>query len=168
MLSRNASKASPFLNQHKFLCISVLELKSWRCLLHRLLVQFVCLSACAKIKTELMLSPYADSNTSLLMYSLVYLRAATKDEHLKYVSDSNIDTLRSSFKCRSFLRSGAAFFSPGPPGPPGVVIVEEITDTTATLSWTRGLDNHSPISTYNLQARSPFSLGWQTVKTGNQ
>uniref|UniRef100_A0A667ZUQ3 Contactin-5 n=1 Tax=Myripristis murdjan TaxID=586833 RepID=A0A667ZUQ3_9TELE len=53
----------------------------------------------------------------------------------------------------------------GPPGPPGVVIVEEITDTTATLSWTRGLDNHSPISTYNLQARSPFSLGWQTVRT---
>uniref|UniRef100_A0A7N5ZT33 Contactin-5 n=1 Tax=Anabas testudineus TaxID=64144 RepID=A0A7N5ZT33_ANATE len=52
-----------------------------------------------------------------------------------------------------------------PPGPPGVVIVEEITDTTATLSWTRGLDNHSPISTYNVQARSPFSLGWQTVKT---
>ncbi|KAM9732692.1 contactin-5 isoform 2-T2 [Menidia menidia] len=53
----------------------------------------------------------------------------------------------------------------GPPGPPGVVIVEEITDSTATLSWTRGLDNHSPISAYNLQARSPFSLGWQTVKT---
>uniref|UniRef100_A0AAX7TM21 Contactin-5 n=1 Tax=Astatotilapia calliptera TaxID=8154 RepID=A0AAX7TM21_ASTCA len=53
----------------------------------------------------------------------------------------------------------------GPPGPPGVVIVEEITDTTATLSWTRGVDNHSPISTYNIQARSPFSLGWQTVKT---
>ncbi|XP_067101932.1 contactin-5 [Osmerus mordax] len=53
----------------------------------------------------------------------------------------------------------------GPPGPPGVVIVEEITDTTATLSWSRGVDNHSPISTYNLQARSPFSLGWQTVRT---
>uniref|UniRef100_A0A8B9JCT2 Contactin-5 n=1 Tax=Astyanax mexicanus TaxID=7994 RepID=A0A8B9JCT2_ASTMX len=53
----------------------------------------------------------------------------------------------------------------GPPGPPGVVIVEEITDTTATLSWSHGVDNHSPITTYNLQARSPFSLGWQTVKT---
>ncbi|KAJ8342773.1 hypothetical protein SKAU_G00327010 [Synaphobranchus kaupii] len=53
----------------------------------------------------------------------------------------------------------------GPPGPPGVVIVEEITDITATLSWSRGVDNHSPISAYNLQARSPFSLGWQTVKT---
>ncbi|XP_035242546.1 contactin-5-like isoform X2 [Anguilla anguilla] len=53
----------------------------------------------------------------------------------------------------------------GPPGPPGVVIVEEITDTTATLSWSRGVDNHSPIGSYNLQARSPFSLGWQTVRT---
>ncbi|XP_009997714.1 PREDICTED: contactin-5, partial [Chaetura pelagica] len=53
----------------------------------------------------------------------------------------------------------------GAPGPPGVVIVEEITDTTATLSWSPGADNHSPISLYNLQARSPFSLGWQTVKT---
>ncbi|KAA0714687.1 Contactin-5 Precursor [Triplophysa tibetana] len=53
----------------------------------------------------------------------------------------------------------------GPPGPPGVVIVEEITDTTATLSWSHGVDNHSPINTYNVQARSPFSLGWQTVKT---
>ncbi|XP_057203786.1 contactin-5 isoform X3 [Triplophysa rosa] len=53
----------------------------------------------------------------------------------------------------------------GPPGPPGVVIVEEITDTTATLSWSHGVDNHSPITTYNVQARSPFSLGWQTVKT---
>lgn len=56
----------------------------------------------------------------------------------------------------------------GPPGPPGVVIVEEISDTTATLSWSPGADNHSPISLYNLQARSPFSLGWQTVKTGEK
>ncbi|XP_075707631.1 contactin-5 isoform X1 [Rhinoderma darwinii] len=53
----------------------------------------------------------------------------------------------------------------GPPGPPGVVIVEEITESTATLSWSPGADNHSPILYYNLQARSPFSLGWQIVKT---
>ncbi|XP_073518256.1 contactin-5 [Phyllobates terribilis] len=53
----------------------------------------------------------------------------------------------------------------GPPGSPGVVIVEEITESTATLSWSPGADNHSPILYYNLQARSPFSLGWQTVKT---
>lgn len=89
-----------------------------------------------------------------------------KDE-LKYILNSETHyVVRSSLF--SALRFSAAFFSPGPPGPPGVVIVEEITDSTATLSWTRGLDNHSPISTYNLQARSPFSLGWQTVKTGNQ
>ncbi|XP_007936297.1 contactin-5 [Orycteropus afer afer] len=53
----------------------------------------------------------------------------------------------------------------GPPGPPGIVIVEEITENTATLSWSPAVDNHSPVSSYNLQARSPFSLGWQTVKT---
>uniref|UniRef100_A0A3Q2LI49 Contactin-5 n=1 Tax=Equus caballus TaxID=9796 RepID=A0A3Q2LI49_HORSE len=53
----------------------------------------------------------------------------------------------------------------GPPGPPGIVIIEEITESTATLSWSPAADNHSPISSYNLQARSPFSLGWQTVKT---
>lgn len=46
-----------------------------------------------------------------------------------------------------------------------MVIVEEITESTATLSWSPATDNHSPISSYNLQARSPFSLGWQTVKT---
>ena len=56
----------------------------------------------------------------------------------------------------------------GPPGPPGVVLVEEITESTATLSWSPATDNHSPISSYNLQARSPFSLGWQTVKTGKR
>lgn len=166
MLSRNASKASSFLNQHKILCRSVLTQNlvlfgsSCSCLF--------CLFGCAKIKTELMFLPYADSNTSLLMYSLLYLRAAMTDEHLKYILDSKRDRLRASFKPFSLMRFSAAFFSPGPPGPPGVVIVEEITDATATLSWTRGLDNHSPISTYNLQARSPFSLGWQTVKTGNQ
>lgn len=168
MLSRNAWKASPFLNQHKILCRSVLAQilavfnSPCSCLF------FLLLFVCTKIQTELMFLPYADSNTLLLMYSLVYLRAAMKDEHLKYILDSNRDTLHPSFKPFSLVRFSAAFFSPGPPGPPGVVIVEEITDTTATLSWTRGLDNHSPISTYNLQARSPFSLGWQTVKTGNQ
>ncbi|KAM6973745.1 contactin-5 [Aplochiton taeniatus] len=75
-----------------------------------------------------------------------------------------------SFGCRAQTSADTVFAEAellvrGPPGPPGVVIVEEITDTTATLSWSRGVDNHSPISTYHLQARSPFSLGWQTVRT---
>ncbi|XP_067855016.1 contactin-4-like isoform X1 [Heptranchias perlo] len=52
-----------------------------------------------------------------------------------------------------------------PPGPPGGVIVEEITDTTAQLSWSPGIDNHSPISMYTVQARTPFSVGWQALKT---
>lgn len=54
----------------------------------------------------------------------------------------------------------------GPPGPPTSIHVEEITDTTATLSWRPGPDNHSPITAYTIQARTPFSLGWQAVSTG--
>uniref|UniRef100_A0A671MK57 Contactin-5 n=1 Tax=Sinocyclocheilus anshuiensis TaxID=1608454 RepID=A0A671MK57_9TELE len=74
------------------------------------------------------------------------------------------------YGCRAQTRADSVLAEwwhlfPGPPGPPGVVIVEEITDTTATLSWSHGVDNHSPITTYNVQARSPVSLGWQTVKT---
>lgn len=41
-----------------------------------------------------------------------------------------------------------------------------ITDATAQLSWSSGPDNHSPITMYMVQARTPFSIGWQTVKTG--
>lgn len=55
-----------------------------------------------------------------------------------------------------------------PPGPPGGVIMEEITDTTAQLSWSPGIDNHSPISMYTVQARTPFSVGWQALKTGKR
>uniref|UniRef100_A0A673CDZ9 Contactin 4 n=1 Tax=Sphaeramia orbicularis TaxID=375764 RepID=A0A673CDZ9_9TELE len=53
----------------------------------------------------------------------------------------------------------------GPPGPPTSIHVEEITDTIATLSWRPGPDNHSPITAYTIQARTPFSLGWQAVTT---
>ncbi|KAJ8361269.1 hypothetical protein SKAU_G00177940 [Synaphobranchus kaupii] len=53
----------------------------------------------------------------------------------------------------------------GPPGPPTGLQVEEITDTTASLSWRPAPDNHSPITTYTIQARTPFSLGWQAVTT---
>lgn len=44
--------------------------------------------------------------------------------------------------------------------------VDEITDTTAQLSWTEGTDSHSPVISYAVQARTPFSVGWQTVTTG--
>ncbi|XP_053355561.1 contactin-4-like [Clarias gariepinus] len=53
----------------------------------------------------------------------------------------------------------------GPPGPPTSIHVEELTDCRATLSWKPGPDNHSPITAYVIQARTPFSLGWQAVRT---
>uniref|UniRef100_A0A8C6P5K8 Contactin 4 n=1 Tax=Nothobranchius furzeri TaxID=105023 RepID=A0A8C6P5K8_NOTFU len=59
----------------------------------------------------------------------------------------------------------AAVVSLGPPGPPTSIHVEEITDTTASLSWRPGSDNHSPIMAHTIQARTPFSLGWQAVTT---
>jgi hypothetical protein len=61
--------------------------------------------------------------------------------------------------------SGSCSFS-GPPGPPEAVTIDEITDTTAQLSWSPGPDNHSPITMYVIQARTPFSVGWQAVSTG--
>lgn len=45
--------------------------------------------------------------------------------------------------------------------------VEEITDSTAQLSWTPGRDNGSPITGYIVQARTPFTVGWQAVDTGS-
>ncbi|XP_066519423.1 contactin-4 [Hoplias malabaricus] len=53
----------------------------------------------------------------------------------------------------------------GPPSPPTSLSVEELTSTTASLSWKPGPDNHSPITAYTIQARTPFSLGWQAVTT---
>lgn len=57
-------------------------------------------------------------------------------------------------------------FALGSPGPPEDVKVDEITDTTAQLSWKEGTDNHSPVISYSVQARTPFSVGWQTATTG--
>uniref|UniRef100_A0A671SGX0 Contactin-4-like n=1 Tax=Sinocyclocheilus anshuiensis TaxID=1608454 RepID=A0A671SGX0_9TELE len=54
----------------------------------------------------------------------------------------------------------------GPPGAPVDVLVGDVTDRTAQLSWGPGPDNHSPVTLYIVQARTPFSIGWQAVKTG--
>ncbi|XP_070247561.1 contactin-3 isoform X2 [Myotis yumanensis] len=63
------------------------------------------------------------------------------------------------------VSSAADLVVRGSPGPPGNVQVEEITDTTAQVSWTEGPDNHSPITSYSVQARTPFSVGWQASRT---
>nr|XP_009687341.1 PREDICTED: contactin-6 isoform X2 [Struthio camelus australis] len=53
----------------------------------------------------------------------------------------------------------------GPPGPPEDVEVGPISSTTALLSWKSGIDNNSPVQFYNIQTRTPFSVGWQAVST---
>ncbi|KAI4827821.1 hypothetical protein KUCAC02_031190 [Chaenocephalus aceratus] len=63
------------------------------------------------------------------------------------------------------LSTSAILVVKGPPGPPDTVSVEEITDSTAQLSWTPGRDNGSPITGYIIQARTPFTVGWQVVDT---
>ncbi|KAB0378220.1 hypothetical protein FD755_009798, partial [Muntiacus reevesi] len=67
-----------------------------------------------------------------------------------------------------FKKDGSHFEKVGgvsSPGPPENVKVDEITDTTAQLSWKEGTDNHSPVIAYSVQARTPFSVGWQTATT---
>ncbi|XP_056129297.1 contactin-3 [Lampris incognitus] len=75
----------------------------------------------------------------------------------KYVCviDTEVDSLSAS----------AILVVKGPPGPPDKVAVEEITDSTAQLSWTPGRDNGSPITGYIIQGRTPFTVGWQAVDT---
>uniref|UniRef100_A0A8C8VMV4 Contactin-3 n=1 Tax=Pelusios castaneus TaxID=367368 RepID=A0A8C8VMV4_9SAUR len=63
------------------------------------------------------------------------------------------------------VSSAADLIVRGSPGPPEHVKVDEITDTTAQLSWKEGADNHCPVTTYTIQARTPFSVGWQRVTT---
>ncbi|XP_036905427.1 contactin-4 isoform X1 [Sturnira hondurensis] len=63
------------------------------------------------------------------------------------------------------LSAAASLIVRGPPGPPEAVTIDEITDTTAQLSWRPGPDNHSPVTVYAIQARTPFSVGWQAVST---
>ncbi|TRZ11581.1 hypothetical protein HGM15179_015542, partial [Zosterops borbonicus] len=63
------------------------------------------------------------------------------------------------------LSAAADLIVRGPPGPPEAVTIDEVTDTTAQLSWRPGVDNHSPITMYVVQARTPFSVGWQAVST---
>lgn len=68
--------------------------------------------------------------------------------------------------CSPWVHPRHCLIDAGPPGPPDKVSVEEITDSTAQLSWTPGRDNGSPITGYIIQARTPFTVGWQAVDTG--
>ncbi|XP_041954684.1 contactin-3 [Alosa sapidissima] len=63
------------------------------------------------------------------------------------------------------LSASAVLVVKGPPGPPDSVTVDEITDSTAQVSWKPGPDNGSPIVGYILQTKTPFTVGWQAVDT---
>uniref|UniRef100_A0A673B531 Contactin-1a-like n=1 Tax=Sphaeramia orbicularis TaxID=375764 RepID=A0A673B531_9TELE len=53
----------------------------------------------------------------------------------------------------------------GAPGAPGGIRVMNKTDKSVTLQWSRGTDNHSPISKYNIQYRDSFSKVWKDATT---
>ncbi|KAM9376463.1 contactin-1a [Pholidichthys leucotaenia] len=54
----------------------------------------------------------------------------------------------------------------GPPSAPGGVRIINKTDTSVTLQWSRGADNHSPISKYTIQYRDQFSKDvWKNATT---
>ncbi|KAK6317847.1 hypothetical protein J4Q44_G00111380 [Coregonus suidteri] len=64
------------------------------------------------------------------------------------------------------VSSSADLVVRGPPGPPGGVRVEEIRDKSVRLIWSRGTDNHSPISKYTVQCRDSFSQeDWRDATT---
>ncbi|XP_056607401.1 contactin-3 [Triplophysa dalaica] len=63
------------------------------------------------------------------------------------------------------LSTDAILVVKGPPSPPDLVVVEEVTDSTAQLSWSPGQDNGSPITGYVIQGRTPFTVGWQAIDT---
>ncbi|XP_069551350.1 contactin-1a isoform X1 [Brachyistius frenatus] len=54
----------------------------------------------------------------------------------------------------------------GPPGAPGGVQMINKTDKSITLQWSRGADNHSPISKYTIQYRDQFAKDtWKNAST---
>ncbi|XP_066100838.1 LOW QUALITY PROTEIN: contactin-6 [Saccopteryx bilineata] len=63
------------------------------------------------------------------------------------------------------LSAAADIIVRGPPGPPEDVRVGRVSSTTCQLSWRPGPDNNSPVQIFAVQARTPFSVGWQAVAT---
>ncbi|XP_056454545.1 contactin-4-like [Gadus chalcogrammus] len=53
----------------------------------------------------------------------------------------------------------------GPPSPPATVTVDELTDSTAQLTWSPAQEHGSPVTLYLIQTRNPYSVGWTRVST---
>ncbi|XP_053310311.1 contactin-2 isoform X2 [Spea bombifrons] len=61
--------------------------------------------------------------------------------------------------------ASASLLIRGPPGPPGGVVVTDVSNTSIQLSWSRGFNNHSPISRYTIQVRESQTESWRTART---
>lgn len=53
----------------------------------------------------------------------------------------------------------------GAPGAPGGVRVLNKTEKSITVQWSKGADNHSPISKYTIQFRDAYSKVWKNATT---
>ncbi|KAK7891436.1 hypothetical protein WMY93_023399 [Mugilogobius chulae] len=53
----------------------------------------------------------------------------------------------------------------GAPGAPGGVRVLNKTEKSVTLQWSKGADNHSPISRYTVQYKDAYSDAWKNAST---
>lgn len=93
----------------------------------------------------------------------VNLRIRLRDSVTNLNTTVQLRLYSSPFKQNlSFILS----FTPGPPGAPGGVRVMNKTEKSVTLQWSRGADNHSPISKYTIQYRDSFSEDvWKTATT---
>ncbi|KAM4700365.1 contactin-2 [Discoglossus pictus] len=61
--------------------------------------------------------------------------------------------------------AAASLIIRGPPGPPGGVVVRDVSNTSIQLSWSRGSENHSPISRYVVQVKEPKMEVWKAART---
>lgn len=64
-----------------------------------------------------------------------------------------------------FIDSLPKFSFQASPGPPGGLRIEDVRATSVALTWSRGSDNHSPISKY-IQTKTILSDDWKDAKTG--
>ncbi|KAB1264718.1 Contactin-6 [Camelus dromedarius] len=119
------------------------------------------LSSCKKKKEGVLLG-------MIMFLSLLpfYLQESVGDLMIRNIqlnhSGKYLCTVKTTLESLSAI---AEIIVRGPPGPPEDVEVEHISSTTSQLSWRPGSDNNSPIQIFSIQARTPFSVGWQAVST---
>ena len=114
------------------------------------------------------LSAYTTTTTIPTTTNITTAIPTTTTNTTLTTTTNNITTLTITTTTTTTLPDTAIlFWNIGPPGAPVDLVVNHITDTSVQLSWGSGPDNHSPVTSYTLQARTPYSIGWQTAQTGD-